>query len=145
MRILSFAAIGVLGLAPPASAQTVPEGIHSLAAGPATICGIKASSAAEFADRLERSGLERQDGGPRFDVYMSPSVSDDIVQWAVTRKGEPAYPAVTCRHVYKTPDGSWMQDRQMRCDASREACDALFVEFNELDKRVSAELARSRR
>jgi hypothetical protein len=124
-----------------ASAQAVAEGFHSLSAGPETICGITAASASEFRLKIRQAGLTFQDGGPRFDVYLSPSAGDDMVQWAVTKAGEPAFPAVTCRHMYKTTDGAWMQDRKMRCDASREACDALFVEFQQLDERMRGAIA----
>jgi hypothetical protein len=132
-----FAVLLIVGAtATAAAAQSVPEGTHTLATGPQTICGITASSVHEFRSKVEGSGLERQDGGPRFDAFISDMGESGMTQWVFTKPSETAYPAVTCRHVFKAKNGDWMMDRNMRCDASRAACDALFIEFQKLDEQA---------
>jgi hypothetical protein len=114
-----------------ASAQSVPEGIHSDATGPTAMCALRGRDARELMERvraaanLRRSPIESD----RFEVFESLDHHD---QWVLTRPSEPAYPAVTCRHFY-VENGSTFHTRNMRCDADRAACDRLFIEFRELD------------
>ena len=129
-----------LAVAPP---QTVPEGIHRLVKGPGTMCGITASSALEFRVKVEADAkaekLVRRDGGPRFDFFATPDGQWPIRQWVFAKSSEPSYPMVTCREVSEDKSGSILQGRQLRCDANRGACDAVFLEFAALDKKVLEE------
>jgi hypothetical protein len=129
-----------LGLATPVVAQVVPEEVHSDARGPSTMCGLTGADALDLIRQVRTSpGLSSQQvASDRFEVYAS---SDSMTQWVFTKAGEPAYPAITCRHVFRAADGSWMQNRNMRCDAGRAACDRLFTEFGELDERLRQSLA----
>ena len=112
-------------------AQTVPEGVHRDADGPSDICGITGENALAIRDKLKSdpSIIEKPSGSPRFETYFS---SVETKQWTVTTQREAAYPAATCVHLYNSDGGTDMQ-REMRCDASREACDALFREFEASD------------
>lgn len=118
----------------PAPSQSVPEGVHRNAAGPAEMCGLSGRNARELIEKvraspnLHRSPVESE----RFEVFES---LDEHDQWALTRPSEPAHPTVTCRHFY-VENGATYQTRDMRCDAGRAACDRLFLEFQELDRRM---------
>src|SRR5688572_27264612 len=143
MKIRPLMFLFLIAIAPsPAAAQTVPEGIHSDAEGPSTICGLTGSDAVHLMRQVRASPTltEQAIQSDRFELYASAIRGDSFVQWALTRQTEPAHPAVTCRHVYREDDGSWYQRRGMRCDAGREACDRLFTEFRELDERVRQEM-----
>ncbi len=74
---------------------------------------------------------------PRFIMFANAGHSCQLI---FTNPTEAAHPAATCRHVYQA-DGALRMSRQMRCDAGREECDALFLEFRTLD----AELTRALR
>lgn len=123
-----------------AGSQAVPEGIHKLATGPMTMCGITATSALAFRrkvnEQVAAGKLVVMDGGARFDLIMTSGDQLPIHQWAFAKAGEAAYPTATCRNVFRDSTGGISQDRRMRCDASRAACDAVFLEFADLDKRV---------
>lgn len=123
-----------------AGAQKVPEGIHSIAPpGPVELCGIRAANLAALREAAAASA--RLHAMPitsdRFELFSSDDSFDQLV---FTRAGEAAHPAATCRHLSFTPDGSLHQERDMRCDASREACDRLFIEFQELDRQAAETL-----
>ena len=115
----------------PAAAQSVPEGVHSVASGPTEMCGLVAASISE----LKRKAMDSDVLDPvalptsRFEMFASASQDDQLV---FTTESEPAYPAATCRHLYEE-GGQLRMSRQMRCDAGRAECDALFLEFQELD------------
>lgn len=122
-----------------AGAQIVPEGIHSFAEGPSDLCGVVGNDALDIISRLRASSDHRQVAldSDRFELFVGP---DDLDQWVVTRATEPAHPAVTCRDISQDAAGNWVQSREMRCDSTREACDRLFLEFQELDERLAREL-----
>lgn len=132
-----LAAIAGLSVTP-ARAQVVSKDIHDDVSGPVEMCGIEAEDAVALLAAIKRDGRFRavDSGSDRFELFAT---EDHFVQWVATRPGETAYPAVTCRRVYEE-NGAFMMKREMRCDASREACDALFLEFQALDDRMSAEL-----
>ncbi len=121
-----------------AGAQSVPEGVHQNATGPAEICGLSARDAEELAQKVRTAPHLRPvaTGSSRFDAY---DTADGLTQFVVTRPSEPAHPAVTCREGYQE-DGAWMTRRTMRCDAGREACDKLFLEFQEVDEQLRKHL-----
>lgn len=121
----------------PCMAQ-VPEEIHSDAQGEGSVCGITGDGALAIRDALRSDSNINQEPSPsqRFETYFS---AIDTKQWTVTTKSDAAYPAVTCVFLFNSSNGVEMQ-RQMRCDASREACDALFLEFRSNDDRVRRQL-----
>ena len=137
MQARSARALGLLFSnlsATAAHAQLVPEGVHKDATGPAEMCGLSGRNASELAERVRSApNLRKMEVGTnRFEVYAT---ENQFVQFALTLPSEAAYPAVTCRYVYEQ-NGRMLQERKMRCNASRDACDRLFLEFQELDERL---------
>ena len=124
----------------PSFAQTAPEGIHSDAVGESSVCGITGSDALTIRDALRSDPTITEEPSPskRFETYFSSAKSKS---WTVTTKADAAYPAVTCVHIFTSNGGTDMQ-RQMRCDASREACDALFLEFRAHDNVIKEQIKR---
>lgn len=130
---LAWGGLLALALAGPGNAQRVPEGIHRDAQGPAEMCGLVGANALELiakarlAPSLRAIPLDSE----RFELFASADGMDQLV---VTRPTEPAHPAATCRHTYRDAAGNWLQTRDMRCDAGRDACDTLFLEFQALER-----------
>ena len=124
----------------PVAAQLVPEGIHTTPSGPLEMCGIRGRDLGDYIAALRASAAHRPEaiGSDRFELYVAKEGWDQIV---LTRPAEPAHPAATCRHAYRDAEGNIMMERHMRCDASREACDRLFLEFQALDERMRQEIA----
>ena len=113
------------------SAQLVPEGVHHIDQGPVAMCGLVGRDVRDFVSHLRASPSFQAHPieSSRFELFASTHDMDQIV---VTRPSEPAYPAVTCRHIYQE-GGAWLSSRATRCEASRDACDRLYVEFQNLD------------
>lgn len=122
----------------PTFAQTAPEGAHKNANGPSDICGISGDDALAIRESLRADPdiVEEPSSSERFETYFS---SVESKQWTVTTKADVAYPAVTCVHLFTSENGTDMR-RQMRCDASRAACDALFIEFTAHDEKIRKQL-----
>jgi hypothetical protein len=122
----------------PAIAQTVPEGVHTDASGPSSVCGITGEDALAIRAKLKADPniIEKSSGSPRFETYFS---STESKQWTVTTTTDAAFPAVTCVYLYNAGGGTDMS-REMRCDASRKACDALFEEFQASDAKILAQI-----
>ena len=119
--------------------QPVPEGIHREAQGPSQMCGLTGANALDLIRQVTASpNFRRASGSNRFEFYLSTNGADALV---FTLPSEPAYPAITCRHLFDQA-GSTYQERTMRCDASREACDRLFLEFRALDEELARSLRR---
>lgn len=118
----------------PTLAQTVPEGVHTDATGPSNLCGISGENALAIRAKLKADPtiVEKPSGSDRFETYYS---SAGPKQWTVTTVKDAAYPAVTCVHL-DTSGGGTEMSRDMRCDASRAACDALFKEFDDNDEKI---------
>lgn len=114
-----------------AGAQAVPEGIHQNANGPAEMCGLVGRDARDLIKKARASpNLVLTDiGSDRFELFQSDPPTYQLV---ATKPSEPAHPAVSCRRLFEE-NGSLQIDRSMRCDAGRSVCDALFIEFQELD------------
>ena len=128
----------LLCLPSPVLSQTVPEGVHNDVSGPSDVCGVTGEGALTIRASLRSNPAIREEpsGSVRFETYFS---STESKQWSVTTKEDAAYPAVTCVHLFNSGGGTDMQ-RQMRCDASREACDALFVEFHAHDEEIRKQI-----
>ena len=108
------------------------------------MCGVTAQSAPAFLDAVRRNPrFQREGGNARFDMFSS---GNQRSQWAATKAGEPAHPAVTCREVTNGEDGrgNLTLVRKMRCDAAPAACTALLREFEALDEQVRAQIAQRR-
>jgi hypothetical protein len=122
----------------PILAQAVPEGVHTDAAGPSNICGISGENALAIRQKLKADPMiaEKPSGSERFETYFS---SAEPKQWTVTTPKNAAYPAVTCVYLYNSAGGTDMS-RDMRCDASRAACDALFKEFEANDEKIRRQI-----
>lgn len=131
--------MSALLLAPtPTAAQPVPEGVHTLATGASTICGISGENALAIRAKLkaDRTIVEKPSGSDKFETYFS---STEFKQWTVTTPKNAAFPAVNCVYLYNSGGGTEMS-REMRCDASREACDALFQEFQANDEKIRRQI-----
>jgi hypothetical protein len=131
--------LSVLVIAPSSTvAQPVPDGVHSDATGPSSVCGINGENALAIRDKLKSNStiVEKPSGSNRFETYFS---STEAKQWTVTTIADAAYPAVTCVYLYNSGGGTDMQ-RDMRCDASREECDALFREFEANDAKIRKQI-----
>ena len=138
-RALPWVLAALIGLSPSTSlAQVVSEDIHDDVTGPVEMCGVKAADAASLLEAVKGDNRFRalDSGSDRFELFAT---EDHNIQWVATRSGEAAFPAVTCRRVYNENGGVKM-DRHLRCDASREACDALFLEFQALDNALKTEI-----
>jgi hypothetical protein len=131
----------LLVLHSPALAQTVPGGVHTDATGPSSVCGVTGEDALAILAiraklRADHRIAEKPSGSARFETYFSTS---EPKQWTVTTRKDAAYPAVTCVYLYNSGGGTDMS-REMRCDASREACDTLFEEFQANDAKIRAQI-----
>jgi hypothetical protein len=118
----------------PALAQAVPEGVHTRADGASSVCGVSGDDAGAIRAKLKSDStiVEKPSGSNRFETYFSKV---DAKQWTVTTTADAAYPAVACVYLYTSGRGTDMS-REMRCDASRSACDALFREFEANDAKI---------
>ena len=136
LTVLFFSS--ALFLPSPALAQVVPEGVHKEASGASNVCGVDGRDALAIRERLRSDPTisEAQSGSSRFETYFS---TVETKQWTVTTKSDAAYPAVTCVHLYSAGGGTDMR-REMRCDASRKACDGLFLEFRAHDEQIKRQL-----
>lgn len=139
MRRLITVLAALSGATQIGAAQQVPEGVHSIAQGPSTMCGITGRDALDLKTQAANSAdLQPVPiDTPRFILFAN---ADHSYQLVFTTPSEAAYPAASCRHTYEQ-DGTMRMARSLRCDAGRAECDALFVEFQTLD----AELTRSLR
>jgi hypothetical protein len=114
-------------------APLVPEGVHSLAKGPETICGVTGASARDFESKVKSSPKAKYNNETdRYVTYEGPM---PMTLWAFAKPSNFAYPVATCMRVY-VEGGQTHTERTMRCDGSREACDRTFLEFRGLDKQV---------
>lgn len=52
-----------------------------------------------------------------------------MTAWSFSPEGSPYHPSVIKRSIRNAPDGTAKLDMAMRCEASKPACDALFVEM----------------
>ena len=96
------------------------------------MCGVTGRNAEDLMRTVRQMHRFRAQpiNSPRFELFAT---EDSLTQWVFTRPSEPAFPAVSCRHVYRKKEGGFSLARDLRCDASREACDRLFIELRDLD------------
>ena len=124
----------VVLLASSASAQRVPEGIHRETRGPPTLCGIKGADLAAIQQQVLEDRRFVEEGST--DLYRVFNRDEDFTQFVFPQPGTLSYPMATCRKVVSNPDGSSSIRRELQCEASREECDNIFLQFNALDQRV---------
>ena len=55
--------------------------------------------------------------------------------WSFAPEGNSAYPAAVKPQIKKTKDGIYI-DMQIRCEATKEACDKLVIDFRNLNERM---------
>ncbi len=125
----------ILGAPVETTTQVTPEEAHRDAKGPSKLCGISGRDAEELMRIVRQTSRFREQpiNSSRFEAFAT---KDGMTQWVFTRPSEPAYPAVTCRQVFRDEEGGLSQTRALLCGASREACDRLFVEFRDLDAQM---------
>ena len=131
--MISLSALLVIS---PATAQPVPEGIHSDATGGPNMCGLATDSVGELQVQLVR----RLQPLPGNDRYTALSDEQDARVWTFTTNRHPAHPAVACRTVRQGSDGRVSIDTQIHCQNTRERCDALYREFEELNAQMQGAL-----
>ena len=113
------------------SPPLVPEGIHRLANGSVTYCGVTAASAADFQHQVTASpSAKKITETDQFVGYEGPA---ELTVWVFTKPGATAFPLATCRYV-ELKDGATYMGRNLRCDDTRERCDRAFLEFQKLDE-----------
>lgn len=85
----------------------------------------------------------------RPDVVISEQhgwiVADDRANntlWSFTPKGHPAFPAAVKREIVQKKEGIFI-DMSVRCEASKQACDNLVVEFQKLNDAAREHFRRS--
>jgi len=107
-----------------------------------TICGVAGSNATDLMDQVRDSPDLRKLplASERFELYAT---ENQLIQWALTKPGEAAHPAATCRHAYQSETGDWFLDRAMSCDGPKPACDLLFEEFQQVDAAMRAEIGKA--
>jgi hypothetical protein len=127
-RITPFIALVLMAQTEPST--RVPEGIHTLANGPETICGITASSARDFESQVRRSPAAKYNN--ETDQYLTYEGPMPLTLWAFAKQANFAYPVATCARIFEK-GGAVLMERKMRCDASREQCDRAYREFEQLD------------
>jgi hypothetical protein len=130
-----LALLFLAGLAGGLTAQPVPEGIRSPSGGRPSLCGMTAASISALEAELSRL-LPALPGNDRFGRYED---RPNRRIWTFTTAAHPAHPAVACGTV-ATRDGMVGLDMQIFCLSTRETCDALHREFEELNAQVRRRL-----
>ena len=140
IRFRVLLALAMLGLPSvmPAAAQPVPEGIHRPGQGHPNLCDASAETVAALQAQLA-ARLPGLAGNERFVAYEDPQ---HMRVWTFTTAAHPAHPAVACRTVTEV-NGSVQLGLQLYCHSTRENCDSLYREFEELNERVRRDLERA--
>jgi hypothetical protein len=129
------AALLALVLMAQAPAPRVPEGIHQDVDGPPALCGFAGRDLADLERKVIASpGFVEENSNDRYRVFNRTT---DFVQFVFPRAGVLGFPMATCRKVSANPDGTSRISREMRCDGTREECDAIFIQFRELDESIT--------
>lgn len=139
MRLMVCSALISLCL-PQSTGLPSTDRVHQGATGPAEMCGLSAHNALAFMEVVRTS--QEFEAGPDVEGFESyVAEGDTLRQILLTRPSEPAHPTVTCRQILSGPQGPEMQ-RNMRCEASRAACDALFLDVQQSDDALRRSLQR---
>jgi hypothetical protein len=77
-------------------------------------------------------------------IIASLSEGEDAGTWSFTPKGHLAFPTVVKRRPIQV-DGQIVLDMKVICGATRDACDGLVREFEELNERMAEEIRRNQK
>lgn len=116
----------------------VPEGVHSDVEGPPELCGFTGSDVADLQRQVLASPGFVEEGSTN--LYQVFNRAKDFVQFVFPQPGTLAFPMATCRKVIENSDGSILMKGEMHCDGSRDECDRVFLQFQELDEQVRRSL-----
>jgi hypothetical protein len=123
------------------AAQLVPEGVHSEGNGKAEVCGLTAPSVSELEHAIRaRSDVERLDVTADYVAYATSS--DGMRVLTFTMPSNRAHPAVACRQIVDDVAGGSTIQTSIACFNSRENCDWLYGQFDELTKRTISEMGK---
>ena len=121
------------------SAQSVPEGIHTVGTGAPTLCGMTGPSLSDIERQvLSDNSFAEENSTDKYRVFNR---TRDLVQMVFPRAQLHPFAMATCRKVVPNGAGSTIQ-RELRCDGTRAQCDAVFLEFKQLDDRVIGNFGR---
>jgi hypothetical protein len=115
--------------------KPLPEADHSTIGYPSVAAALKALRAKPDAKITEQQGWTI--------VQEENSAQDTMTLWSFAPEGDPAYPAVAQRILYKQ-DGAWFMRRNVHCEASKSACDKFVRDFEDLDERLKQEIKRAK-
>jgi hypothetical protein len=133
--MIKYAMIGVALLhSVSGTAQSVPEGIHRDGDGRADICGLKAATVDDLHRKVASANdVQVLDVTPEYRAYV---LNKTLRQLTFTTPANRAHPAVACRTVVDAPGGGSSINTELVCHNSRENCDWLYREFEQLTKRT---------
>ncbi len=129
--------LAIMALAPSsmAAAQAVPEGIHSEGKATPEVCGLTAATVVD----LEAAIRARPDAEPLQGTDEYTAIATSVGGMRVLTFTTPqnrAHPAVACRQVVDNPGGGSTIQTSIACFNSRENCDWLYRQFEELNDRA---------
>jgi hypothetical protein len=93
----------------------------------AALEALRKNSAAQFSVRDGWTTVSLSEGG-------------SIVMWSFTPKDHPASPAAVKRTMSQK-DGAWYLDMKILCGGTKDACDKLTADFNQLNDRMTKDIA----
>lgn len=118
-------------------APLVPEGIHSNAEGPPELCGFKGRDLRDLERRvMSDANFAEHQGDQEYRVFLNETV---MVQFVFPKAGTSVFPMATCRKLFTDSSGGVSMTREMRCEGSREECDRVFLQFQNLDNKLTRE------
>lgn len=101
----------------------------------ANFCNVAGSTPQEIVANVVKSkDFTRIGGNARFVGYFNKKA---MVRLAVTKPGNKAHPAAACLH-FTRKTGDWEAWTTIKCQASRNACNALLDEFKVLEAQWQA-------
>lgn len=118
----------------------VPEGIHRAGNGTANVCGLNAITVQELEQTVARQNSAEVLSGT--DEYRAYAFDQKVLTFTTDKNR--AHPAVACRYVSKRPDGKVYVSTSISCFSSRENCDWLYREFEELNQQMQESVERQR-
>jgi hypothetical protein len=130
-----LALLFLAGLAGGSAAQPGSEGARSQESSPSSLCGVPATDIPALEAELSRR-LTELPGNDLFRRYEDPP---NRRIWTFTTAAHPAHPTVACGTVV-TRDGMVGIQMEISCYSTRENCDALHREFEELSAQLRRRL-----
>lgn len=101
----------------------------------AILCDREFASVSEAMDQLMQNPTTYQI--PSDDLYNSYETNFQEIRelWTFTTENNAAHPAVVCRKIIET-NGNIQISTTAHCQAERKACDAMMLEFQQLDNEL---------